>query len=122
MADIDAALNKAADHEVEETDWGRLVWMVSGRQGNSSTMTVGRCHIHPGHANPRHYHPNCDEVLHLLQGTIEHTLADKSVVMNAGDTISIPQGAMHNARNIGSDEAVMVIAFSSADRQAVGED
>lgn len=122
MADIDAAFSRAADHDVEEMDWGRLVWMVSGRQGNSSTMTVGRCYIDPDQANPRHYHPNCDEVLHVLEGTIEHTLDDAVVVMNAGDTISIPQGVMHNARNIGSAQAVFVIAFSTADRQAVGED
>ena len=41
--------------------------------------------------------------------------------MQAGDTISIPLGTMHQARNIGSDEAEFVITFNTADRQAIGE-
>ncbi|GAA1697883.1 hypothetical protein GCM10009765_54150 [Fodinicola feengrottensis] len=109
------------DNVVEEHDWGRLVWMVSGPLGNSTTMTVGRCYIQPGQQNPRHLHPNCDEVLHVLHGTIEHSVGDDRVRMTAGDTISIPSGAIHNAHNIGADEAVFVIAFSSADRQVVPE-
>jgi quercetin dioxygenase-like cupin family protein len=84
-------------------------------------MTIGRCYIDPGKANPRHYHPNCDEVLHVLHGTIEHSAGDELVTMGPGDTISIPAGILHNARNIGADQAVFVIAFSSADRQVVGE-
>lgn len=112
---------RPADNEIEDHEWGRLVWMVSGRLGNSTELTVGRCYIKPGQQNPRHYHPNCDEVLHVLQGTIEHSVGADRVRMSAGDTISIPRGVVHNARNIGGDEAVFVITFSAADRQVVPE-
>jgi quercetin dioxygenase-like cupin family protein len=95
--------------------------MVSGKQGTSETMTVGRCYIRPGAQNPRHDHPNCDEVLHVLQGRILHSVDDEVEEMGPGDTVSIPSGALHNARNIGDEEAVFVIAFSSADRLTVGE-
>lgn len=114
-------LTKAAAVRVEEQEWGRLEWMVSGALGNSEKMTVGRCYIRPGEQNPRHYHPNCDEVLHVLQGTIVHSINDETFEMGAGDTVSIPSGAMHNARNVGPDEAIFVIVFSTADRQVVGE-
>lgn len=106
---------------VEEQSWGRLEWMVSGALGNSDTMTVGRCYIRPGEQNPRHHHPNCDEVLHVLRGTIEHTVDEDKVMMGPGDTISIPSGAVHNAHNVGEDEAVFVISFSAPDRRTVGE-
>jgi quercetin dioxygenase-like cupin family protein len=122
MIDVDHAVARADQYTVEETAWGRLVWMVSGRLGNSTTMTVGRCHIRPGASNPRHLHPNCDEVLHVLHGTIEHSYGDQTVRMVAGDTISIPQGTPHNARNTGDTEAVFVISFSTPDRQAVPVD
>jgi quercetin dioxygenase-like cupin family protein len=114
-----AALATADRHEIEETDFGRLVWMVAGRLGNSDTMTVGRCYIDPGKANPPHYHPNCDEVLHVLQGTIEHTTDGEVFQMTAGDTISIPSGVHHNARNVGDVQAIFVVSFSSPDRQTV---
>ncbi len=112
---------RADSYDIEETPWGRLVWMVAGRLGNSATMTVGQCYIEVGNANPRHYHPNCDEVLHVLHGEIEHSLNDDTFRMSAGDTVSIPTGTIHNARNVGEEQAVLFIAFSSADRQTVGE-
>ncbi|BCM90179.1 hypothetical protein IAD21_02030 [Abditibacteriota bacterium] len=107
--------------EVLDFDWGRIVWLVSGAQGTSNTMTFGRVTIKAGHANPRHRHPNCDEILHLLSGQIEHSLGDEKIVMNAGDTISIPTGIVHNARTISPEDAIMVICFSSPDRQTEGE-
>jgi len=105
--------------EIIDTEWGRLEWIVSGELGNSGTMTFGRCIIKPGMANPRHLHPNCDEILHVVSGEIEHSLGTEVFPMRAGDTISIPTGVPHNARATGSEEAVMVIVFSSADRQAL---
>jgi quercetin dioxygenase-like cupin family protein len=108
---------RPADYTVEDQDWGRLVWMVSGALGNSTVLTVGKCFIKPGQANPPHYHPNCDEVLHVVRGHIEHRVNDEYVEMRDGDTISIPTGAIHNARNIGSDECEFVITFNTADRQ-----
>jgi quercetin dioxygenase-like cupin family protein len=116
-----APVTPAESYEVEETSWGRLVWMVAGRLGNSTTMTVGKCYISPGSANSRHYHPNCDEVLHVLSGDIEHSLNGHTFRVSPGETVSIPMGSMHNARNLGKEEAVLLIAFSSADRQTVGE-
>ncbi|WP_220093834.1 cupin domain-containing protein [Gryllotalpicola protaetiae] len=116
-----AVVVPAAEGKVEVQPWGKLVWFVSGPQESSETMTVGRCYISPNQQNGRHYHPNCDEVLHVLQGEIEHSAGDERVIMRAGDTISIPAKVIHNARNLGAEEAVMVISFSSPYREAIGE-
>ena len=106
---------------IEET-WGTLQWLVSGRNGTSTTMTVGRVTIRPGMANPEHYHPNCEEVLFVQQGKIDHSLPSGGVVrLGAGDAIVIPQGIMHQARNAGTEEAVVIVAFNNAWRETVGE-
>jgi quercetin dioxygenase-like cupin family protein len=115
------SIMRAGDCLVEEHDWGRLVWMVAGKLGNSQSLTVGKCIIKPACANPPHYHPNCDEVLHVLHGVIEHRVGDQYLQMSSGDTIAIPAGQVHNARNAGADDAELMISFSSADRQTVGE-
>jgi len=117
----DALVARAADNVVDEMPWGRLAWMVSGPIGNSTAMTVGRCHISPGQANPRHYHSNCDEIVQVLSGTIVHTLDDEEFTMSVGDTVSIPAGTVHNARNIGEEPAVLALAFSSAYREVAAE-
>lgn len=121
MSHDQGMVSRPETQDVEEHNWGRLVWMVAGRLGNSDTMTVGRCYIDPGMANPRHWHPNCDEVLYVVQGTIEHSAGDDITQMGPGEAISIPAGVPHNAKNIGDDQASFVIAFSSPDRETVGE-
>lgn len=98
---------------------GNLTWLVSKELGNSETMTVGRSTIRPGQMNPRHYHPNCDEVLHVLEGTIIHTMDGDEAELTEGDTISIPKNVVHNARNVGTVDALLFICFSSAERQTV---
>lgn len=113
---------RATDATVEEYPWGRLLWFASGALGNSETLTVGQCLIEPGRANGAHYHPNCDEVLHVLEGEIRHRIGDDYVLMSAGDTISIPAGLVHNAQNVGSVPARMAITFSTADRHSVSAD
>jgi quercetin dioxygenase-like cupin family protein len=106
-------------HEAEalEFPWGRVAWTASERIGNSSTMTFGRASMRPGQAPTRHRHPNCDEILHVLSGTIEHSLGNQLFRLESGDTISIPAGRWHGARVLGDAPAEMVICFSSADRQ-----
>jgi quercetin dioxygenase-like cupin family protein len=79
-------------------------------------MTFGRATILAGRHNPRHRHPNCDEILHVISGQLEHTLGEERVVLNAGDTISIPKGIWHQAHAVGAEDAEVVICFSSADR------
>lgn len=119
---IDAAIvTRAAGNEVIQYPWGHLTWYVSRKLNNSDTMTVGEAVIKPGQANPRHFHPNCDEVLHVVKGHILQTMGDKTVEMNEGDTVSIPAGIHHSAKNIGTDDAVLAISYSSATRQVVGE-
>lgn len=117
----EAIVRRPADNQVLEYPWGRLTWYVSSELRNSATMTVGEAIIRPGQENPRHFHPNCDEVLHVLRGSILNSAGEKKVELHAGDTVTIPAGVHHNARNVGAEDAVLSISYSSADRQAIGE-
>ena len=108
--------------EYVDADWGQLTWYASNRQGNSDYLTLGRCIIYPDKSNPRHYHPNCDETLAVLEGKIAHAWKDgEQIEMNEGDTITIPSGMRHQARNLGDKNAVLAIVFTTADRQTIGE-
>ena len=119
MAEI--SVLRSSECEVVDADWGELRWHASAELGNSEDMTVGRCLLKPGQSNPRHYHPNCSELLVVIAGSVAHTLnADAEAELGAGDTVNIPVGAPHQARNLSAtEEALMFIAFSSADRQTV---
>jgi quercetin dioxygenase-like cupin family protein len=104
-------------YEVELLPWGSLVWKAAGRFGSSASLTLGRCVIEPGQANPRHRHPNCEELLEVLSGRIVHSYGERTVELCAGDLISIPPGVVHNARNVAAEPAELLICFSSGDRR-----
>jgi quercetin dioxygenase-like cupin family protein len=120
--DFKSHLHRAGQHVAEPTPWGRLEWSVSARIGNSETLTIGTCFIEPGRENGRHFHPNCDEVLRVVRGTIVQTWNDLECEMNVGDVVCIPRGIVHNARNIGDETAELALSFSSAYREMVGVD
>jgi quercetin dioxygenase-like cupin family protein len=103
-------------------EWGELTWFASGPLGNATELTLGRCILNEGRANPRHYHPNCVEILTVLQGRIRHAgPGGQPVEMGEGDTVTIPPNVWHNAENIGEGRAVLLIAFDSAYRETIGE-
>ena len=117
-----AKILRANECEVLDFEWGQLTWFASAKLGNSDEMTVGKCVIKPGHANPLHSHPNCTEILAVVQGRIAHKIeGGKEVELGVGDVITLPTDLPHNARNIGDVDAVLSIAFSSAHRQTKGE-
>ena len=99
--------------------WGSLQWLCNGERLPDARQTFGLCELKAGHKNPRHYHPNCDEVLYLLEGEIEHTLGDRVYRLTPGALLHIPAHTHHDARNTGPGPARMVIAYSAPDRQTV---
>ena len=119
---MQATVKSPDQMEKQEFPWGSITWLVSGEIGNSQTMTFGRVVIRKGQANAEHGHPNCDEILHLLEGELEHTAGPDTVFnLKPGDTITLPAGTPHSARSVGDCDAVMVVAYSSAYREVQNE-
>jgi quercetin dioxygenase-like cupin family protein len=111
---------RKGDAPVIETKWGSLQWLVSGENGASQQMTFGRVTFKPGAGNPAHLHPNCEEILFVVSGEIEHSLPGGGTArLRAGDCIVLPAGGAHWAKNVGDDEAVVVVAYNTADRKIV---
>jgi len=101
--------------------WGNLLWLAGRNQTNATGLTLGRVLIKKGASNPRHAHFNCEEVLYLLSGELEHTVGPDSVRLRAGDTLTVPAGMFHSARSVGDGDADMIVAYSSVDRDFILE-
>ncbi len=100
-------------------DWGSIQWLSSGELFSGANITFGYVEIGPGQKNPRHYHPNSDEVLFLLEGELDHSLNDEVVHLDAGSAIFIAQNVPHDAVNPLDRTARMVVAYPTGDRQIV---
>jgi uncharacterized cupin superfamily protein len=108
------------DHSPENLmPWGYMQWLCGGALFADAQQTFGYVEINPGRKNPRHLHPNSDEVLYLLQGELDHSLGDAVHHLEAGMSIHIPQGVAHDALNRGAVVARMLVAYPTADRQVV---
>jgi len=103
----------------EPFDWGRIHWLISGELFSGAAITFGYVEIEAGCKNPRHYHPNSDEVLYLIAGELDHTIGTERYHLTPGTAIFIPQNAAHDAHNNGTETARMVVAYPTGDRQAV---
>lgn len=112
---------KDAERDKIIEKWGSLNWLAGNEIGNAQGVTVGRVTIKKGRSNPRHSHSNCEEVLYLLQGRLEHSIGDERVELEPGDTLVVAAGVPHDAFSTGETDADMIVAYSSGDRDFVPE-
>lgn len=55
----------------------------------------------PGASFPKHSHPGV-EIAYVLSGSIEYEVNGKTVRLQAGESIYLPAGAVHSAKNTGT--------------------
>ena len=115
------SLVRVQDGLLEEFSWGNIHWSMNSELAGSEHLTVGRVEINPHSNNPRHYHPNCDEVVYVVSGRIAHLVDEQWYEMEAGDAIHVPQGVWHQGRNQADEPAILVISYNTGLRQTVGE-
>jgi oxalate decarboxylase/phosphoglucose isomerase-like protein (cupin superfamily) len=109
----------ADEQPIQSFEWGTLQWLANGAILPGAAQTVGICHLFAGKANPPHYHPNCEEILYVQQGTGKHLLGEEWVAVGPGSIVRIPLGIKHQLVNAGTDTLICLIVFSSGDRQTV---
>jgi quercetin dioxygenase-like cupin family protein len=90
----------AQQQGITRTDVQRSDLHVAGHE-----LIQVRVDFAPGVAFAMHSHPGA-EVAYVLEGTLEYELEGQPpVVLNAGEALFIPAGAVHAARNVGSGNA-----------------
>jgi mannose-6-phosphate isomerase-like protein (cupin superfamily) len=108
-----------AEQPLEKSPWGTLQWICNAKLSPGALQTLGLAQVYPGKTNVLHYHPNCEEVLHVLSGRGVQTVDGRSIELRAGMTIRIPPGAKHQLGNPGSEPLKTLISFSAGARQTV---
>jgi quercetin dioxygenase-like cupin family protein len=59
----------------------------------------------PGASAPKHNHPG-EEIAYVIDGVLEYQLdGQKPVTLKAGQSLFIPTGVAHSARNVGDGKA-----------------
>ncbi|MGA7439542.1 MAG: cupin domain-containing protein [Luteibacter sp.] len=64
-----------------------------------------RVDFQPGKTAPNHRHPG-EEIIYVIEGTIEYRVEGRPpATLKAGDVLFVPAGAVHSAKNVGTDNA-----------------
>ena len=109
----------AAKLPVQEFPWGTLQWLCNEKLAPGAQQTVGLATTLPGHGNPVHFHPNCEEVLYVISGCGTHSSEGQTIELKPGMTLCIPAGVKHKLTNTGTETLKTLISFSSGNRKTV---
>ena len=101
---------------LEKFPWGEIRWIWNSKIDGDAEQTLGHVIIYPGKKNTFHAHPNCEELLYVLEGECDHWVDDEVYHLKKGMLIFIPEGADHYAINTGDEVFEAVISYSSPDR------
>ncbi|WP_026186820.1 cupin domain-containing protein [Ensifer sp. BR816] len=102
IAGTGLALHSASAQQpsIQRTD---LLQHDLGAPGREAVQV--RVDFEPGAVSIKHSHPG-DEVAYVLEGSLEYQLAGRApVTLHAGETLFIPAGVAHVAKNVGSGKA-----------------
>jgi len=92
---------------------GKTTPAIAGEHG--FTMAVNK--VSPGKGAPLHSHPK-PEVFVVLSGSCAFFWGDKGeneVTLKQWDTISFPTGTQEGFRNVGEEEAVLLVVLSGSE-------
>ena len=96
-------------HWNTETD-GPLSEIAMRKQLQNKGYQVSRYSYPPGTCFPEHTH-NVDKIDGVLSGCFKMTMYGQSVILQAGDTLEVPRGAVHSAEVMGDETVVSLDAI-----------
>ena len=95
--------------------------LVDARQGALS-LYIGQLTISAGASVTTHIHPDTEEAMMIVEGTLEAILGDEVVILGPGDTVLAPAGVKHGFVNRSSEPAKLMAAFPKTSFQRVAVD
>ncbi len=101
----------ATDVDRQELEGMGTLGLISPPTG-SETVLFGDLVFQRGDGFPFHYHPNQDEALYIVSGSIEAWIEEDKRTIEAGDTMWLPRGTIHQCFNRSDSPAKMFVLLT----------
>jgi quercetin dioxygenase-like cupin family protein len=101
----------------DQHDWGVFAQVSGPRDGLEGIVAIEATFL-PGRCHDFHRHPGQEEVIYVIEGSIEQWVLEEKQVLSAGDSVVIPASAVHASFNEGTEPAKILAILSPA----VGDD
>lgn len=114
---IESQVRRELGTGAEPTEFGSVHWAARAGDPDGAETSVALAIFAPGQSNAEHTHPNCEEVVYVLDGEVEHTLGAQRTTLRAGDLILVPRNVRHRLINTSKAPCRAYITFSSPARE-----
>lgn len=95
----------AEEVEPEILDWGKLRWLSHPPSTGARHLTVIDVNLAPGKGHNFHKHPDQEEVILVVDGTVEQWVDREKRILGPGDSAHIPPDVVHASFNVGAGNA-----------------
>jgi quercetin dioxygenase-like cupin family protein len=96
------------DTPQELLDWGSLRWMSHPASTGAGQLTVIEVTLQPGKGHDFHKHPDQEEVIYAVSGSVEQWLEQEKRDLHTGDSLFIPADTVHASFNVGDDPVILL--------------
>ena len=86
-------------------DWGEIAWVCRPASAEAKQLAVLDVTITPTKGHEFHKHPDQEEVIYVISGSIEQWIEEKKQVLNPGDAVFIPANMVHASFALGDQDA-----------------
>lgn len=98
----------AKETRPEVLEWGTLGWLSNPPSTGARQLTVIDVTLGPGKGHDFHKHPDQEEVIYVVAGTVEQWVDREKRTLGPGDSAFIPADMVHASFNVGSGDAKIV--------------
>jgi quercetin dioxygenase-like cupin family protein len=98
----------------EYPEWGELGWASRPEDTGSKNLVVIEVTLAPGQGHDFHKHPQQEEIIYMIEGTVEQWLRDKKQVISRGDVTFVPMDTVHASFNDSESEVKILAILSPA--------
>ena len=98
----------AASMERDQLDWGVMGWASRPATTGAEQLVVIEVTLEPGHGHNFHKHPQQEEVIYVVEGSVEQWIEQDHKVLHAGDSVFIGADVVHASFNTASETAKLV--------------
>lgn len=88
-----------------------MEWLANSDLGGSEEVSVARMRVRAGGITERHRHPNCDEIVLVLEGKGELEVDGIPSELTFGDCRVIPAGRAPVVRNTEIQDLLLVFVW-----------
>lgn len=99
---------------VEQLPWGPHEFLCRPDIVEAKQLFMVRVRIPAGQAHQFHRHPECEELIYVLEGTGRQWVDQQSRDIGPGDTVHIPADMVHGTYNTGDAPLVVLAILSPA--------